>query len=259
MFTRLWLWPNLLSLDAPLIALLWQILFVRCFHSRPAAWSPALLATSVWLIYAADRALDAWRGSGNRLRHEFYRRYWRAVFPCWILASCACGWLAWTYLPTPEFDCGALLLAGVAAYLTGVHAMPRTFARSGAKEAAVAALFGIGTVLAAWPRLSTTGDVLSIALFSALVWINCASIEDWEERRPARSGVYFVAAAIALIAALCLRGHRPVLGSAETASALGLVVLDRMRGRLSPEALRVLADAALASPVLFLPFAGIWL
>jgi hypothetical protein len=255
-FTRLWLWPNLLSLDAPLIALLWQILFVRCFHSRPSAWSAVLLATSVWLIYAADRALDAWRGSGDRPRHQFYRRHWRAVFPCWILAFCASGWLAWTYLPAPEFDCGALLLMGVAAYLTGVHAMPRTFSRAGSKEAAVAALFGIGTVLAAWPRLSTASDVLSIALFSVLCWINCAVIEDWEERRPAGGRVYFLASAIALIAAVCLSEHRPVLGSAETAGALGLVALDRVRGRLSPEALRVLADAALASPVLFLPFAG---
>ena len=256
MFTRLWLWPNLLSLDAPLIALLWQILFVRCFHSRPPAWSPVLLAVSVWLIYAADRALDAWRGSGDRPRHEFYRRHWRVIFPYWIVALCACGWLAWRYLPAREFDCGALLLAGVAVYLVGVHAVPLTLSRAGSKEAAVAALFGIGTVLAAWPQLSTASDVLSIALFAVLCWINCTSIEDWEDRRPARGGAYFAAAAIAVVAAVCLREHRPVLGSAETASAVGLIVLDRVRGRLSPDALRVLADAALASPVLFLPWAG---
>jgi hypothetical protein len=255
-FTRPWLWPNLLSLDAPLIALLWQVLFVRCFHSSPSAWSPVLLAASVWLIYAADRTLDAWRGSGNRPRHEFYRRHWRAVLPGWILALFACGWLAWRFLPAREFDCGALLLLGVAAYLLSVHAMPRTLARAGSKEAAVALLFGIGTVLAAWPRLSSTGDVLSIALFAVLCWVNCATIEDWESRRPARSVAYLVAAAIAVAAAVCLREHRPVLGGAETASALGLMILDRMRGRLSPDALRVLADAALASPILFLPVAG---
>lgn len=256
MFTRLWLWPNLLSLDAPLIALLWQILFVRCFHSRPSAWSPVLLAASVWLIYAADRALDAWRGSGSRPRHEFYRRHWRMVLPCWVLALCACAWLAWRCLPAQEFDCGALLLTGVAAYLTCVHALPSAFLRAGSKEAAVAALFGIGTVLAAWPRLTSANDTLSIGLFAALCWINCTTIEDWEGRRAARGEVYLCAAAIALVAAVGLRSHRPILGGAETASALGLIVLDRVRGRLSPDAIRVLADAALASPVLFLPWAG---
>ena len=88
---RIWLWPNLLSLDAPLVALLWQILFIRCFHAaNPASSSiltSALLVSVVWLIYAADRALDAWRGSGLRPRHEFYRRHWRALLPIWIAGA----------------------------------------------------------------------------------------------------------------------------------------------------------------------------
>jgi len=255
-FSRLWLWPNLLSLDAPLIALLWQVLFVRCFHSRPPAGSSVLLAASVWLIYAADRTLDAWRGSERQPRHQFYKRHWRAVVPLWIAALCACGWLAYRYLPAREFDGGTLLLAGVVAYFIGVHALPQTLSRAGVKEAAVAVIFGIGTVLAAWPHLSTGGDVLAIVLFSALCWVNCVSIEDWEHHRPARGATYALAVAIAVTAAVCLRGQRPVLGSAETASALGLIVLDRMRGSLSRDAIRVLADTALASPLLFLPFAG---
>jgi hypothetical protein len=31
---RVWLWPNLLSLDAPVVALLWHILFARSFGVR---------------------------------------------------------------------------------------------------------------------------------------------------------------------------------------------------------------------------------
>src|SRR5580692_10930063 len=80
---RVWLWPNLLSLDAPLVAVLWQVLFVRCFHAQGAALPAVLLVCAVWLIYAADRALDAWRGAGSQPRHEFYRRYWRIVLPVW--------------------------------------------------------------------------------------------------------------------------------------------------------------------------------
>ena len=257
MFTRLWLWPNLLSLDAPLIALLWQILFVRCFHSRPSSWSAALLAVSVWLIYAADRTLDAWRGNEDQLRHRFYRRYWRVLLPGWVAALAGCGWLAWRNLSAIEFEGGVALLAAVALYLGSVHLKSNWIWAAGSKEAAVAILFGVGTVLAAWPRLATTGDIFSVALFAILCWTNCVAIDDWESQRPARTAVYVAAAAIALTAATCMRDHRPVLGSAETVGALGLIFLDRMRGRMSREALRVLADAALASPVLFLPFAGI--
>jgi hypothetical protein len=55
---------------------------------------------------------------------------------------------------------------------------------------------------------------------------------------------------------LLLYEHRPVLGGAEMASALAFLLLDRARFRFSADALRVLADAALLSPVFFLPLAG---
>jgi hypothetical protein len=48
------------------------------------------------------------------------------------------------------------------------------------------------------------------------------------------------------------------LGGAETAGALGLVLLDRLRGRYSAEALRVLADVVLLTPIVFLPAAGMF-
>jgi hypothetical protein len=260
MGSRVWLWPNVLSLDAPLIALLWQVLFVRCFHSRPAPLSPLLLAISVWLIYAADHALDALldaRAAADRPRHEFYRRHWRAMIPVWTVALSLCAWLAWRYLPAAEFTCGAVLISGVAIYLGAVHAIPGALEWPGSKEAAVALLFGLGTTLAAWPRVSSASDVFAIVLFALLCWVNCTVIEDWESGHPARKGASLAAGAIAVIAVMLLWEHRPVLGSAETASALGLMLVDRMRARLSPDALRVLADAVLATPLLFLPVAGL--
>jgi len=260
MGSRIWLWPNVLSLDAPLIALLWQVLFVRCFHSRPAPLSPVLLVVSVWLIYAADHALDAFlqvNASADRPRHRFYRRYWRVLAPLWSLALSLCAWMAWTRLPAGEFDCGAALLFGVAIYFAAVHAVPGALERPGSKEAAVALLFGLGTALAAWPHVSTVSDALAIVLFAVLCWVNCTAIEDWENGRGARKCTGWAAGAIAVLAVVLLREHRPVLGSAETASAMGLLCIDRMRGRLSPDALRVLADAVLATPLLFLPAAGL--
>jgi len=61
---------------------------------------------------------------------------------------------------------------------------------------------------------------------------------------------------VGLAAAFLLHQHRPVLSGAETASALGFVLLDHWRRRLTADALRVLADVALLSPILFLPIAG---
>ena len=215
-----------------------------------------LLAVAVWLIYVADRTLDAWRGLVEHPRHEFYRKHWRTVLPIWIAALGAGAWLAWSKLPSPLFVQGAAVASGTGLYLAAVHLAPGLLRRTGSKESAVAVLFGLGASLAAWPGVQTSSDVLAIVLFSALCWMNCAAIEDWEHGRELRASVVGAAGIVAVIAACLLQEHRPILGAAETAGALGLVLLDRLRPRYSPEALRVLADVVLLTPIIFLPAVG---
>jgi len=253
--TQVWLWPNLLSLDAPAVALLWQLFFVRCFHAPIGAETIILLAVAVWLIYAADRLLDAWRGAGTAPRHAFYRQHWRVVIPIWIALLTASSWMAWTTLPPILWSRGLWLTGGAAVYLTAVHGTP-TLWRRGSKEAAVGVVFALGVSLAAWPMVQTPADVLAIALFCLLCWMNCVAIEDWESGTRATGFVISGAAVVALTAVVLLREHRPVIACAETASALGLIVLDRYNRRLAPEAMRVLADVMLLSPVLLLHVAG---
>jgi hypothetical protein len=260
---RFWLWPNLLSLDAPLVAVLWQVLFVRCLRTEAetrADLLPAvLLVAAVWLIYTADRALDAWRGADHRPRHEFYRRHWRAVLPVWMAVLGVTGWLASTTLSAALFERGAWLLAAVILYLAAVHALPLRLAIL--KEAMVAVLFALGATLAAWAHVRTFADILTVVFFSFLCWMNCAAIERWEsdaeESGSRRWSVGVFAACLGLAVILCLHQQRPILGAAETASAFAFVLLDRSRMRLSADALRVLADVALLSPVFFLPLVGI--
>lgn len=256
MHPRPWLWPNLLSLDAPVVALLWQILFVRCFHGSLGMLPAALLAVAVWVIYVADRTLDAWRGTPETAaqpRHDFYRRHWRAVFPIWIVALAAGAWLAWSRLPVSLFVEGVIVAVGTALYLTVVHLAPGILRHANSKESAVAVLFGLGASVAAWPGVQTASDVLAILLFSCLCWMNCAAIDDWEHGYELRPSVIAAAGIVAVVAVCLLRENRPILGAAETAGALGLVVLDRLQHRSSPQALRVLADVVLLTPILFLP------
>jgi hypothetical protein len=258
--SRIWLWPNLLSLDAPVVAVLWQILFIRCFHAAgptPGNALPSvLLVAVVWLIYAADRALDAWRGSDARPRHEFYRRHWRTILPIWTMVLSATSWLAWTQLPRQTFERGAWLAAAVAVYFAAVHGLRRKWP----KEAAVALIFGLGASLAAWTRVETSYDVLTVTLFACLCWINCVAIERWEhdagEHGPSLYPVGILAACVGLAAIVMLHHARPILASAEASSAAAFVLLDRSRLKFSADALRVLADVALLSPIFFLPLAG---
>jgi hypothetical protein len=253
----LWLWPNLLSLDAPLVALVWQLLFARCFQAEWRALEAVLLALTVWLIYAGDRMLDSLgsKAADSRVpRHEFYRLHWRAVLPLWIAILALAAWLALTRLDPYLLRRGLLLLSAVAAYLAMVHAAPVRFRRLWPKEAAVAILFALGASLDAWTRVRSAEDALTIALFSGLCWINCRAIDAWEHRSVWPTAR--LAACIAVAAAVTLAAHRPILASAEAASALAFIFLDRSRLRLSSDALRVLADVALLSPLPLLPLAG---
>ncbi len=246
--TRLWLWPNLLSLDAPVVAVLWQILFARCFQVPVDALAALLLLATVWLIYAADRTLDAWRGEVHSPRHEFYRRRWRELLPVWMTILGLTTWLAAGRLPEGLFLRGMILLMAVVVYFALVHSnVLRLY-----KEAAVGVLFALGASLVAWGKVKTPADVTTILLFSGLCWMNCIAIQKWEGEKldwsPSLAAFVVACAAVTLLYA-----HRPVLGGAELASAFGFLLLDRVRPRLSADAVRVLADVALLSPILFLP------
>jgi hypothetical protein len=288
---KIWLWPNMLSLDAPFVAVLWQVLFVRCFHGDSDTATSILLVASVWLIYAADRALDAWRGERASARHRFYHQHWRMLLPLWLAVLAASAWLALTELPGVLLRRGCVLMAVVIVYFVIVHGLGRRAPALWSKEASVGLVFALGASLAAWTNVRTVADGAAIALFFVLCWINCAAIQKWEsddfgrayvhrihashpapllsrlgsvsEPRESSSGAYdknvrpsavsFSAAGVALAAAVLLCLDRPVLGGAEMASAFAFVWLERARRRLSPEALRVLADVALLSPMMFLP------
>jgi hypothetical protein len=252
--TPFWLWPNLLSLDAPVVALLWQFFFSRCFHASVGAVPAALLASTVWLIYVADRALDGRNHTCRSPRHDFYKDHWRRLLPVWIAVFITAGWLAVERLSSWVFAHGLALLAVVMVYFGLVHFASTGFRRYFPKEAAVGVLFALGTSLATWPQVKTVGDAGTILVFSLLCWINCVAIEKWESRLEWPVGL--AAAVIAAFAVGLFFGHRPVLAGAEIASASGLWILDRLRRKLPVDALRVLADVALLSPVFFLPLAG---
>ena len=69
-----WLWWNLLSLDAPAVAIVWAALFARASGAKLQASEAIALVLSVWVIYTSDRLLDGWTArnrAGLQFRHLF--------------------------------------------------------------------------------------------------------------------------------------------------------------------------------------------
>src|SRR5947209_5517079 len=115
----LWLWFNLLSLDAPLIALVWQDFLARCYPTVLHAPGRAVLGLTVWAIYLADRLLDV-RHPGSPLesiRHRYYRMH--RGFALLLLTAVVSVDLivAGLWLRPAVIDNGLLLTACVVIYL----------------------------------------------------------------------------------------------------------------------------------------------
>ncbi len=161
---------------------------------------------------------------------------------------------------------------------------PRSFP---GKEFLVGVLFTAGCVLPAWPRIHTSMQahsllwpfILPAVYFAALAWLNCSCIARWESAgsadaasfgrtqdsewfsklRPLQSASFSAAtllAATGLLLAMAASGSHPraaALVAAGALSALLLALLDGARGRMTPLALRALADMVLLTPLLPAP------
>lgn len=247
--TPLWLWVNLLSLDAPIVALIWQDFVARCFPSMLLVQGRCVLGLTVWAIYLADRLMDVRHPAvGNETaRHRFYRNNKGAASVLLAVVVLADLVIALHWVRPAVFVNGVLVSIAVGSYLA-VFALFRTGRRHW-KRPSAAILFTSGIFLVAWTLKPEPWQVLGLpaAAFGALCLGNLEFIERWEHGRSTAHGWIWML----LLCALCvlLGGSRWYF--AVGISAAGLAALDRQRNLLSDDARHVLADAVLLTPLIF--------
>ena len=270
------LWLTVLSLDAPAVAVLWQLLFARSFHAQVSASITVLLGLVVWLIYVADRLLDTLKvpaQGAEPTRHLFYRRHlWAFLLPFTAVFLLA-AWISLTRLDENTFRDGTAILLAVGVYFLTVHLLSpgREWLP---KEMQVGVLFALGTCFPVLEQMSRS-NVFMLAtylVFTALCWMNCAAIEyeEWKRLRHHQFGsphqwtlwmgrrFLWIAFAIAILVAGLIasgigRAHRELLAS-ELMSALALALIRYKDKSLSIDQFRILVDIALFTPLLFLLF-----
>lgn len=271
--SRPWIWPTLLSIDAPVVAVLWLSLFARSLQLRVPAAVIAVLGLAVWLIYVADRILDSYREGDEAplaLRHRFYRAHRRLFALPFFATLLLTAWMACTQLDHAMLRNGFILALVVGAYFVVVHIARAKAQAWFPKELAVAALFAAGTCLPVWPEMRGAPELAAAGGFVLVAWMNTALIEyaEWMGMRAGASqrphpltiamGRYYVLFGI-IVAALALGGlviaafadlHSLLL--AEAGSALVLCALNLRWRKISPYALRIAADAALCTPAVLL-------
>ncbi len=263
---HLWEWPTILSLDAPLIAVLWQALFARALKIDLAGHHYFLLALAVWLLYVADRWVDGLKlsvSTAQSSRHRFYvLRRWPLLYLWLAVLLLSLVFVLFT-LDGSEIISGSLLLAAVLVYFAGVHLAEPVFRRI-PKELFISLLFGAGVTLFIVP-LKTAAVLLPLLLFVVLCFLNCSFIALWEEQIDRQQGQHsllqdypgvanwlpWLALGLAVLALLLVifLPPSPLLLAVAASSSL-LYLLQQTSARFSSAALRVLADVSLLTPIL---------
>jgi hypothetical protein len=224
--------------------------------------------------------------SGLRERHFFHWRHRGLLTPLAVAGACVAGMMSVTFLAPFVRERGLVLGAAAMVYFSGVHAAPQrwrrrlSLPRPVSKELLVAVLFTAGCILPAWSRfhVSAVQDYsrmwfwISAVYFAVLAWLNCWSIAKWESGLEDSEGRFdregwtmskgakeltnlFAALLVAfvgmLLAATAGGSHFRSAGllTAGAASALLLALLDCMRMRMTPLALRDAADLVLLTPL----------
>ena len=277
---RVW---HVASLDAPTVALVWSCAFAWVGGVRVPAWAPGVLALIAWAVYIGDRLLDARAGMRSpplhllRERHQFHWRHRWILAPAGLAAALAAAGLVFTRLPADACAPDMAVAAATLAYFSGLHSrgkmwhvVERRFAPFLSRPFVVGVLFTAGCLLPAASQIplvaaTSFAEFLTVPalFFAALAWLNCYAIEQWEsaswrsaQTRVARMGGLFAAVGVVLAFVLVPYAPRAAwLVAAGSASGLLFIILDRIRPRLTPVALRAAADLVLLTPVIVLVLA----
>lgn len=238
----------------------------------------AALILIVWFIYIVDRLLDARAGLRTpsqhtlRDRHWFHWRHRRILLPLACLAAIAAAALVLARLPMRALRPDSLVAAATLVWLGSVHLGTRhsAAARERMAEIVVALIFVTGCALPILPQNPAAFARLALApalLFAAVAWLNLHAINAWESApntasihsripsriHPAGAAIAAIGFTLAACAMLLAAPRTAALLACAACSALLLVLLDRMRNRMTPITLRAAADMVLLTPLLLAP------
>ena len=277
---------HLLSFDAPTVAMLWTWFIARSNGVKLPVTSIIAMGVAVWLLYAADRLLDARSSEASHLepRHIFHSRHRRAFHAGIALASLALVLLVDRITPA-ALQLYAILSAPLIGYFVLIHLQrksatdpsgrraPRSTPRL-PKEIAVGLFFSAATFIPTVARNpSLRASLLPAAvLFGLVCSLNCLFIYTWEhpiatpagypEAHPATRlalrflpwlTVFAIASGLGLALYSRLSGSFacapwPLALAIALAGALLLQLHTRRHG-LHPTVLRAAADLCLLTPI----------
>tara|TARA_Y100000758_G_scaffold278868_1_gene224990 strand:- start:152 stop:997 length:846 start_codon:yes stop_codon:yes gene_type:complete len=262
-----WLWPNLLSLDAPLVALVWQELWAHCLEVEISWVHRALLVLATWLAYSGDRLLDVRHlyGPIDSPRHKFTRDQSSLISKLWIAAFISAIVLT-LHLSLNEIIGGFVLLLVIGGYFILHHCCRIRGYVGSVKEVMAGVVFAAGTIFFVVIQAQyTPALILAFIVWASLCVLNCLIIACWDRERDAAMGQYSLAqhwvnadrwfwfwAGMIILLAGATWVMDDKFGPVVAALFLSVLALTELSRSNSTDCCRVLADVLLLTPIFFL-------
>ena len=247
--TPWWLFLNVLALDAPIVAIVWQHFLAENFKIEISITETASLFFTVWFIYLLDHLFDSQKEFYITQRHLFVARNQKTTIAMitftFTTSICLC------FLLPKSLILGGLVLASfICIYLLLVHAsIANIKLKYNFKELFVGIGFSAGVAL---PVIISNVEIKTwlpaVLLFCLLCWLNCRLIDNWESNRNSLSKMDLTL--ILLIFYLMFICQKPILLAA-IITLVCLVLVNKFAGSDKPRISRVLADVSLLSPWVF--------
>lgn len=260
-----WMYPNVLSLDAPIIAVVWLYVFAKTWdvnYIEPLL--PVVLGLFVWIVYATDRLLDCKLKphSSFPLRHQFHKAHTSNFVMAIIIASIATIIIALNVLQWSIVQAAMLPLAATLGFFAlsffGSSHQRVSYSKNFLAGYAFAWGIGAGLVgLLGLPMLSNWVRLLSaeMLVFGLLCMINITAVDLWvkgSNELDEEADEWALTMPLMVLAFFCVLLMRtihkeqtdPFYISILIAAAL-MYVVNRMRHRFSSDFLRMSADVIL--------------
>ena len=244
--TPWWLFLNILALDAPIVAIVWQHFLAENFKIEISKTETASLFFTVWFIYLLDHFFDSLKGIYKTQRHLFVARNQKITIAMITFTFTTSIFLCFSL--SKSLILGGLILVGfICIYLLLVHAnIANIKLRNNCIELLVGIGLGAGVAL---PVIISNIEIRTwlpaVLLFCLLCWLNCRLIDIWESNCNSLSKIDLIL--ILFIFYSMFICEKPILFAAAI-TLICLILVNKFAGSNKPRISRVLADVSLLSP-----------
>ena len=260
-----WLWPNLLSIDAPLVAIAWGWMFAKAWGVVSVPWQLwATLGLVVWMIYVLDRLVDVrLEGPDANLekRHYFHFQNRKWLFPLMAAVTRWCLYVGLFVLSRTVVMYGLFVIGLAVAYFAMAMTQSREEHTGILKNSVAGLTFAYGTAagIHAYSPVVSFGQMIfswEVLLFAGLCAINMTAIDFWElegeDKEDASAllgmGTLMVGGAAMFFSLWADDFNKPFF-YAILVGAGGLHVLNRMHAKFDKDGRRLWVDLTIIAPV----------